>query len=68
MSTNAVQLQPSVASPVFPINFMKGVGMSVWQNSSDSTSNWSHFAKRRNFFGQSEQKEAWQKSNDFWNL
>eukprot|EP00798_Chlamydomonas_sp_ICE-L_P000630 gene630-2064_t len=57
-----------VDAPDFPTDFQKGVGLSVWQNSSDTTSNWSHFAKKKNYFGQKGLKEAWLKSNDFWNL
>ena len=58
---------------VFPDEFMKGVGMSVWQNSSDgpdpAPSNWHHYAsKKKDFFGQSEYRSAWEHSNNFWEL
>ena len=58
--------------PVFPDEFMKGVGMSVWQNSSDgpdpAPSNWTHYVKKSDYFGQGELASAWKTSNDFWNL
>lgn len=59
--------------PKFPDKFMKGVGMSVWQNSSDGTnpapSNWGHYIKeKKSFFGQREYASAWVHSNNFWEL
>jgi hypothetical protein len=65
------QAQPC---PSFPPNFMKGIGMSVWQNSSDghedasAASNWANYTKRKKFFGQQELGSAWHTSNDFWNM
>ncbi|GAX72576.1 hypothetical protein CEUSTIGMA_g32.t1 [Chlamydomonas eustigma] len=61
------------ARPCYPMNFMKGIGMSVFQNSSDgpnpkAPSNWGHFIKKKNYLGQKEYKSAWESSNDFWNL
>jgi hypothetical protein len=61
------------AHPCYPKNFMKGIGMSVFQNSSDgpnptAPSNWGHFIKKKNILGQEEYKSAWESSNDFWNL
>eukprot|EP00878_Enallax_costatus_P017378 GHUV01018251.1.p1 GENE.GHUV01018251.1~~GHUV01018251.1.p1 ORF type:complete len:362 (+),score=2.91 GHUV01018251.1:109-1194(+) len=47
--------------------FHKGVAISVWQNSSDENSNWTHFMRRKNYFGQKDYVEAFQQSNDFWN-
>jgi hypothetical protein len=67
----------SETSPCFPSAFLKGVGMSVWQNSGDGhdasanpqhASNWYNFAKSKKFFGQEKDHfEAWHVSNDFWN-
>eukprot|EP00195_Chlamydomonas_chlamydogama_P008762 CAMPEP_0202896722 /NCGR_PEP_ID=MMETSP1392-20130828/5659_1 /ASSEMBLY_ACC=CAM_ASM_000868 /TAXON_ID=225041 /ORGANISM="Chlamydomonas chlamydogama, Strain SAG 11-48b" /LENGTH=537 /DNA_ID=CAMNT_0049582169 /DNA_START=105 /DNA_END=1718 /DNA_ORIENTATION=+ len=47
---------------------MKGVGMSVFQNSSDTHSNWIQFAKKKKFFGQQDLQSAWSKSNNFWEM
>lgn len=46
--------------------FFKGVGMSVWQNSSDTASQWTDYVRRKRFFGQD--PRPFEKSNDFWNL
>jgi hypothetical protein len=51
-----------------PKGFLKGVALSVFQNSSDATSNWTEFIKKRNYLGQPQNKEAFQRSNDFWDL
>ncbi len=53
-------------SPVFPAGWQKGIGLSVFQNSSDSTSNWADFIRKKKFFGQGKYKEAWESSNKFW--
>lgn len=48
-------------------HFHKGIALSVWQNSSDQSSQWTQFVKDRNFFGQARFQAAWEHSNDFWN-
>ncbi|KAF5828616.1 glycoside hydrolase superfamily [Dunaliella salina] len=50
----------------FPEQFLKGIALSVWQNSSDTASNWTEFAQRKNYFGQGTYKDAFLKANDFW--
>jgi beta-glucosidase/6-phospho-beta-glucosidase/beta-galactosidase len=45
--------------------FLKGVALSVYQNSSDTHSNWTAFIRQRGYFGQD--KDAFASSNDFWN-
>ncbi|KAG1665106.1 hypothetical protein FOA52_007797 [Chlamydomonas sp. UWO 241] len=78
-SSVEAQANAAMTSPVFPKEFMKGVGMSVWQNSCDggtkpgtehckAPSNWGQYAQRKKFFGQADFSDAWCKSNDFWNL
>eukprot|EP00877_Chromochloris_zofingiensis_P010440 jgi/Chrzof1/564/Cz01g20180.t1 len=62
---NGVSLQDSVTGS--PEQFQKGVALSVWQNSSDTHSNWTSFVKARNYFGQGKHKKAFTHSNDFWN-
>jgi hypothetical protein len=47
--------------------FLKGIALSVYQNSSDVGSNWTHFVKKNDYMGQADLKPAWEKSNDFWN-
>ena len=51
---------------------MKGVGLSVWQNSSEgpdpAPSNWGHYIKEKKYFGQGENESAWVHSNNFWEL
>lgn len=56
----------SVECPVEE-RFLKGVAISVWQNSSDTDSNWAHFAKARNYFGQADLVNSFLESSDFWN-
>lgn len=53
---------------LFPEGFLKGIALSVYQNSGDTTSNWAHFAKKRGYFGQRKTAKAFEKSNDFWNM
>jgi len=49
--------------------FLKGIGLSVYQNSGDSSSNWATFVKKKNMFGGNRVKNAEQitTSCDFWN-
>eukprot|EP00955_Chlamydomonas_euryale_P105954 365672-Chlamydomonas_euryale.AAC.3 len=65
--------------PQLPDAFLRGVGLSVWQNSGDggkapgvrhtrTPSNWGAFAEAKNYFGQRRFKAAWAHSTDFWNL
>jgi hypothetical protein len=49
------------------MQFQKGVALSVWQNSSDEHSQWTRFVLNNNFFGQSDVRDAFYNSNDFWN-
>jgi hypothetical protein len=80
-SSEEAKANAAITRPVFPEEFMKGVGMSVWQNSSDGArgkqpgtehctapSNWGQYAQKKKFFGQADCSDAWCKSNDFWNL
>lgn len=49
--------------------FLKGIGISVWQNSPDmDASNWTEFARKKKYFGQQQYLDAFLKSNDFWNM
>eukprot|EP00798_Chlamydomonas_sp_ICE-L_P003475 gene3475-13536_t len=57
----------STSTPDFPTEFMKGVGLSVYQNSSDTSSNWNTYVQKKKYFGQKKWKSAWEHSNDFWN-
>ncbi len=73
--TDGTQAPPTFQRPcpAFPDAFLKGVGMSVWQNSADgpqpAPSNWQHFTEaKKDYFGQREYaNSAWKTSNDFWN-
>lgn len=52
----------------FEDRWLKGIGLSVWQNSSDTHSQWTEFAKQKKYFGQQHLVEAYQLSADFWNM
>ncbi len=59
------------SGPTLPDQFLKGVGLSVWQNSADgdspAPSNWQTFARKKGFFGRPElENTAWRNSNGFW--
>ncbi|GFH24394.1 uncharacterized protein HaLaN_22183, partial [Haematococcus lacustris] len=56
------------AADLFPDKWMKGIALSVYQNSSDTNSNWTTFIKRRGYLGQKQSIRAFQKANDFWNM
>jgi len=75
----SAQTNAAATAPEFPDAFIRGVGMSVWQNSSDGgtglgvencacPSNWGAYAQKKNYFGEAKLVDAWTKSNDFWNL
>eukprot|EP00798_Chlamydomonas_sp_ICE-L_P012376 gene12376-15563_t len=66
-SASLPQINGGVSAPEFPSDFMKGVGLSVYQNSSDTSSNWNAYVTKKKLFGQTKYKDAWEKSSDFWN-
>lgn len=58
-------------SPQFSPNFLKGVALSVFQNSGDGPagkSNWSDFIVAKNYLGQRKHAAAFHTSNDFWHM
>lgn len=52
-------------SSLLPGSFLKGVGLSVWQNSADTASQWSAFLSTRKFFGQNPASFV-SGTNHFW--
>mmetsp|Transcript_541 Transcript_541/g.1451 ORF Transcript_541/g.1451 Transcript_541/m.1451 type:complete len:542 (-) Transcript_541:1396-3021(-) len=48
--------------------FLKGIALSVWQNSSDTASQWTKYIKDKGYLGQRKNAKAFEKSNDFWNM
>ena len=59
---------PEKGGQIWPDDFLKGIALSVWQNSGDTKSNWTAYTKKKNYFGQKEHAEAFHKANDFWNM
>ncbi len=57
-----------MAEHEFPPNFLKGIALSVFQNSGDLRSNWTDYIKKKNYLGQAEHKAAFAKASDFWNM
>lgn len=52
----------------FEDRFLKGIGLSVWQNSFDEHSQWTEFAKQKKYFGQQHLIDTYKRSADFWNM
>lgn len=60
--------QDAIHKPPTEQRFLKGVSISVWQNSPDpDSSNWTHFMRRKNYFGQKDRIDKFHETNDFWN-
>lgn len=48
--------------------FLKGLALSVWQNSSDTSSQWTKYIQDKNYLGQKKYKAAFEHAADFWNM
>ncbi len=69
MNTMNTITQPQPDSElVWPENFLKGVALSVFQNSGDGKSNWTDYIKAKNYLGQRQNAAAFEKAADFWEM